>query len=926
MATESNNSNNTTALRDQHIIYESTPDGDIRTIVKEDHPKKNSKDDDNNNGGAVDSDLFQHHLRESWDDEYEGVIDVKDGDGGGNNKSAAKAPPQQQQQQQQQQKKSHNRHKHNLSVQFFDISISDDTTTANDKGTTSSGQQQQPKNDNGVLQKETSISTITTTTPMDVNIAPPPTSDTASSPQQHARTKSTLEVEAAAAYYFENDDEVSSPQRTDRAKNDDIANFQKKVHSSWESGDEEEEEDDDNENEEQSYRSAKRSHSKPSPRHRHNLSVQFTDDSFMDRNSFLMKDDRKGETGPSGNDAAAQAVQPPATSMSNREASQFNYGQMQQQQQQQRPQPPAPPAGIVVPVPIVVRPSINRKHHRVYSGRSNPAMAHRRVNTRGDSAPAKEEAWDPTTATESIPPPHSNLPPPPPPHHPPPPHPALGHPHPPPYYHRGTPPPQPYGTVPTPPPYDPYYAVAQPVDPRYYAAPSPHHYNSSPVSDAEVNYNARASPLVYPSPSGGEGQCPPSAHSSPGGYYADQTSPPPYAANPYARPPNCLSQPSLEREQLQQLTGDSFRSDKNLAFSDRSKENSNDTGNVSAAHHRNTSSLGDFLEDSGFEDLFDDGGYDSAPDEVQQSKRHNKSLSSASFLRSLSSDNFLKDHLEVVEEEQHKVGNSPYASPLMNSTPNSTGGAYHQPYPSYPGSMPGYYPYGPPQSTSQWQQPNNYLQHSPIKPLPSSQQRPLFGGDTVQTQFPSPPSQERCFAMSTPSSDSADGSGQDSGKRQRRKCSMPDCPNRVVQGGFCISHGAKRKTCAHPGCEKNVKAKGFCSTHGPARKRCNAEGCAKVAVQGGRCIAHGAKKKVCAYSDCAKQAILGGMCKKHHDETHGVVKVRGSRKPKDGSPTSPTGKGKPGHERGLSLFTDTAIVDSIIRNASAEEQHNDGAF
>lgn len=102
-------------------------------------------------------------------------------------------------------------------------------------------------------------------------------------------------------------------------------------------------------------------------------------------------------------------------------------------------------------------------------------------------------------------------------------------------------------------------------------------------------------------------------------------------------------------------------------------------------------------------------------------------------------------------------------------------------------------------------------------------------------------------------------------KRVRRKCTVAGCRNRVVQGGLCITHGAKRKTCQHPGCTKKVKKAGLCSSHGPARKRCEAPGCHKVAVQRGKCIAHGAKKKLCKYPDCPKQAILRGMCKKHHD-------------------------------------------------------------
>ncbi len=54
-------------------------------------------------------------------------------------------------------------------------------------------------------------------------------------------------------------------------------------------------------------------------------------------------------------------------------------------------------------------------------------------------------------------------------------------------------------------------------------------------------------------------------------------------------------------------------------------------------------------------------------------------------------------------------------------------------------------------------------------------------------------------------------------KRVRRKCTAPGCTNRVVQGGVCVTHGAKRKLCSYEGCSKAVKLAGFCSTHGPTR-------------------------------------------------------------------------------------------------------------
>lgn len=113
-------------------------------------------------------------------------------------------------------------------------------------------------------------------------------------------------------------------------------------------------------------------------------------------------------------------------------------------------------------------------------------------------------------------------------------------------------------------------------------------------------------------------------------------------------------------------------------------------------------------------------------------------------------------------------------------------------------------------------------------------------------------------------------------KRMRRKCNIEGCPNRVVQGGVCIAHGAKRKTCQIEGCDKNVKKAGYCSAHGPARKRCDFDSCERVAVQGGRCISHGAKKRLCQIVGCTKQGILSSMCKKHHDERNKLRSVSGA--------------------------------------------------
>lgn len=102
--------------------------------------------------------------------------------------------------------------------------------------------------------------------------------------------------------------------------------------------------------------------------------------------------------------------------------------------------------------------------------------------------------------------------------------------------------------------------------------------------------------------------------------------------------------------------------------------------------------------------------------------------------------------------------------------------------------------------------------------------------------------------------------------RPRRRCTVQGCSNRVVQGGLCISHGAKRKPCGYLNCPKFVKNAGMCSAHGPRRKRCLIEGCEKAAVQNGTCIAHGAKKKLCVMEGCERQGVVKGKCKRHWAE------------------------------------------------------------
>ena len=123
-----------------------------------------------------------------------------------------------------------------------------------------------------------------------------------------------------------------------------------------------------------------------------------------------------------------------------------------------------------------------------------------------------------------------------------------------------------------------------------------------------------------------------------------------------------------------------------------------------------------------------------------------------------------------------------------------------------------------------------------------------------------------------------------------------------------------------------------------------------MAVKSGRCIAHGAKKKGCSHDECEKQAIFGGMCKRHYDETNRIAKGRApvtttaseddiddednddisSDEQADTNDASlrqarQTGDGAKGHhhQRGLSIFHDSELMNTIINNGVPPVE-NDG--
>jgi len=326
-----------------------------------------------------------------------------------------------------------------------------------------------------------------------------------------------------------------------------------------------------------------------------------------------------------------------------------------------------------------------------------------------------------------------------------------------------------------------------------------------------------------------------------------------------------------------------------------------------------------------------------APSSIPSTVGHHRKMSSFSSLGFALFSESSENNVSQPAPPHHRVQSSTtsFLNSLEESDPffqNLNGPPSGPPAPS------GHHPRASPTST--------YAQVARGPPPAFSRRPPESTGIAAhqQQQLPQPQQQPSGRALA---------SGGTS-RRIRRKCTVADCPNRVVQGGLCIAHGAKRKQCKHPGCTKNVKKAGLCSTHGPARKRCDYENCTKVAVQGGRCIAHGAKKKLCSVENCTKQAILAGMCKKHHDLEHGIVAARGSRAKKtgalEGQPASqdsalcviidepsavsaeppegqvpapapvPVPGNKPSHKRGLSIFQDMSAeaVQSLLSNDEAD--------
>ncbi|KAL9182641.1 hypothetical protein ACHAXT_013293, partial [Thalassiosira profunda] len=566
---------------------------------------------------------------------------------------------------------------------------------------------------------------------------------------------------------------------------------------------------------------------------------------------------------------------------------------------------------------------VSRKHRRVFSGRSNPAMAHRRVNTRGDKcAPTREfrieaDADEDTEGqqqrgkkafTGGAPPNEQDLqglspgtaamPPP----QPVPPQPQQApqqQPHPP--YYSGTPPSSydPYGGYQQPPPQAPYQQGTPPP-------PPPAYYGASLQSDAGVSYGARASPVgsVYPPQTQRYQQYPPAA---PGGYYPNARPPPgrrgsntsagssgySSGGGPYQPPPPNLDQPSLESrvsgyagEMLARRSANGAASNgaegeqhhrepsfNPLPFQDSEK----------GSHHRKQSSLGNFLATTNiFEeaDIFvEDEGYASAPEERRCGRKiTTRDVSSMSFMRSLSSDDLLR---QIHDDQRREVQPWQQQQPVQPQYP---------PQPSPPSSGPPP-PYGyPPQHASPcglgpWIRADptrisdravrlDILQLLPatisITALRRVGRTPSIRGLPLRVCiFPPPPS---------PTQGAAYNYGPPQMYQPQQQ--MPPAPPQLHQYGQPPPPPMGYGAAPHPPpqCQQQPKQPQPKSNAVKGRRKCSHERLPETAsssaicspsilgmflVQGGLCIAHGANRKKCGHPGCTKNVKKAGFCSAH---------------------------------------------------------------
>jgi len=72
-----------------------------------------------------------------------------------------------------------------------------------------------------------------------------------------------------------------------------------------------------------------------------------------------------------------------------------------------------------------------------------------------------------------------------------------------------------------------------------------------------------------------------------------------------------------------------------------------------------------------------------------------------------------------------------------------------------------------------------------------------------------------------------------------------------------------RRKCKVEGCINRIVEGGVCIRHGAKRKKCGFPGCTKHVKKAGMCSAHGPSRKKCDVEGCIKVAVKGGRCLSH---------------------------------------------------------------
>ena len=151
------------------------------------------------------------------------------------------------------------------------------------------------------------------------------------------------------------------------------------------------------------------------------------------------------------------------------------------------------------------------------------------------------------------------------------------------------------------------------------------------------------------------------------------------------------------------------------------------------------------------------------------------------------------------------------------------------------------------------------------------------------------------------------------------------CDKNVKKAGYCSAHGPARKRCEFEGCERVAVQGGKCISHGAKKKLCEVVGCTKQAILSGTCKKHHDEKSglrpAMIESNPVKTNKGTPSSGKPNSNMCVVIGRSGDDSVDNQNPSSPQ------HARRESFRGDNATVEAIFKNdvSFSESVQNSGA-